>query len=851
MTYSDNHNRRRHKLYKPLTIVALCATGFFNIINAVLAESAPAGTSINNRATATYSDGSTSYDAISNTVTVKMSEVSGLTVVSDGFNNTTDSNLSTGDVVTFDFLVTNVGNAPTYVFVPGLSNLTPTGGTISSVQIVNNSGTVLGTVPNAGASTQTILASQTNAGVIGVNENFRVRVTMTVTTTTANAQVGVVLGNTLDNVVGPLANGTQGQQSIPDLSESSSPLGAANTNDLRTLNFGTESPINGESEAAASTFQTATPIKLAQALVLKSIDSVSNNSTPSTVVDDTITYNLAFNILNNASFDIEPEHLEGTNITLNGTASPSRILIADAIPVGTVWDGVTPTAPNANWTPVYSTDDPAVAPGNNPLEVNWIPFTTAPASNAAVKRIGFVYNAATNGTLAPGFSLTGFKFTVVTSGLPATGGTVANITQIFGETRNDVDNKIVYDESGDQSANNLDSGDPPGVSDFDPNTDLGIANANDPDGDQSASGYTPNQGSGTDGESNVITLTAVTPGQIRNGPQNNADAIGPTNNNDDFTNKATTVTPIGLQGEPGDPAVTTIVNTLLNPASAGTVLNNIKLAPIAPSTAQSLTGNNVYGADNELPNGTLVTIRYDSQTVNYEYTSGIGFHTVGNSGTVPNPVVVGTITSGASVNYDVDINLPAGTAQISGYEVPILAFADDNGNNALNPAVEPTFNITINRVYPGYVTLLKEARVYRVSGSTTTELSGGFTSNQTVLDAIDILAGDFIEYRISYQNISTPQPSGQTGNVVLTANSLAINEDGVATGQNPNNWATYTTHRVGTAATLGTTAFFNGATALTASPEPANGTAVTRYLNSGITLAPNASGTFTFLRVVD
>jgi hypothetical protein len=849
MANFEQYSGQQRKLYKPLIVVALAVSGFFNIVNAVLATPAPAGTSINNRATATYGDGSTTYDAISNTVIVKMSERSGLNIISSGFNNTTDSNLSTGDVVNFDFLVTNIGNAPTYVFVPGATNLIPTGGTISAVQIVDSTGTVLGTVPNAGASTQTILASQPGAGVIPINDSFRVRVTMTVTTTTANAQVGVVFGNTADNsLLG--TNGMQGQQNIPDLSETASPAGAANVNDVRTLNFGPETPVNGESEAAASRFETATPIKLAQALVLKSIFSLSNNSTPSTVVDDTITYNLAFDVQNNASFDIEPEHLEGTNITLSGSTAANRILVSDAVPVGTVWNGTTPIAPNANWTPVYSTDDPAVAPGNNPLEVNWLPFTTAPATNASVKRIGFIYNSATSGTLAPGTSVTGFRFTVTASGLPVSGGTVANIAQIFGETRNDTSNNIVYDESGDQSANNLDSGDPPGVSDFAPNTDLGIANQNDPDGDQSSQTYVPNQGTGQDGESNVITLTAVAPGTIYNGPQGVADATGPTNNNDDFTNKATTVTPVGLQGDPGDPAPTSITNTLQNPTSAGSTLNNVKVMPIAPSVAQSLTGNNVYGADNELPNGTQVTITYSNQTVVYQYTSGIGFHTVGNTATVPNPVAVGTLTTGQSVGYSVTIDLPANTPQISGYEVPILAFADDNNNNTYNPAVEPTYNITINRVYPGYVTLLKEARVYRVSGNTTTELSGGFTSNQTVLDAIAMKSGDFIQYRISYQNISTVQPANQTGNVILTANNLTINEDGVASGQNPNNWATYTTHQVGTAATLGTLAFFNGTTTI-GSTDPANGTAVTRYANSGITLAPNATGTFTFLRVVD
>src|SRR6476620_7786072 len=69
----------------------------------------PGGTTISNQASATYSDGSNSYSTVSNTVTVTVSNVSGLVITPDaGSNPTTVVAGQTG--VLFNFTVTNTGN---------------------------------------------------------------------------------------------------------------------------------------------------------------------------------------------------------------------------------------------------------------------------------------------------------------------------------------------------------------------------------------------------------------------------------------------------------------------------------------------------------------------------------------------------------------------------------------------------------------------------------------------------------------------------------------------------------------------------------------------------------------------
>ncbi|PSR18740.1 hypothetical protein C8255_05820 [filamentous cyanobacterium CCP3] len=821
--------------FKPLIITAIATGGALHFLAPVLAEGTAAGTDIINRATATYSDGTTNFDAISNTVTIKVEEVRGLTVTDAGFTDTNGGSIATNDNLYFDFLVTNTGNADAFVYIPGTTALGPlaTGGTITSVEIVAINGANLGTaiaVPAGGNSTNN-LAGFPNTGIVGADQNFKVRVTMAVTATNAGDVVKVQFGNTLDNNVAP-ANGTQNQQNIRNDSD-----GAANASDVYTLDAdGTLAPANGEREAAASHLEyvATAPRPLAQTTLLMT-STTAPGALPNDARDDTITYNLDFRIANNPRPGFPAGSLEGTTINLDGS-NQQRILVSSTVPPNTVWNGTPPVVPNGNWIPVYSIDDAYVGTENPINGVTWT--TTPPVDSTTVKRIGFVYNSGVSGALPPGTTVNGFKFTVITSGLPIGGGTVANIGQIFGETFNDPDNNLVYDESGDQNANNYDDGvfpPNPHISNFTANPKTGAADINDPDTNNN------NTGVGPGGESNVIAILPVPPGNsaLLNGPNNVPNAIGPTNIQDDFTNAATTVPTPGVQGSASDPAAVTITNTVKN--TIGTNLDNVKLLPFAPNATNTLTGG-VHGSDANIPVGTTVTIQFGAQIAVYTYTAAGVFTPQGGNP----PVVIGTLTPGQQKSYTVAVDLPAGTGQIQGYTIPIVAFVDNDSNNSFVSTTDTVYNFTNNRVYPGFVNLIKAARILDRDG--TTQIDPPSTPpSYTSTPAGRAQPGQFVEYQITYQNISEPQPASGGGNVLLTGNGLVIDEDGTAA---PNTWAAITTHRQNTAATLGTLQFYNGAVLL-GNTDPASGTVVTRYVNTIPSLAPQVTGTLTFRRIVN
>ena len=845
------------------------------MMSVVLAAGTPAGTGIENTATATYNDGTNNFDAISNTVTVNVAEVAGLTVGIAGNNDVNSGSVVNGDTITFDYLVTNTGNASTFVYLPGANDITVTNGNILRVDVVDpgiatQTGdstdptvaippTIAG-IPATGSSTEDLGAGganlqsgagMANGGLIAPDAFFTVRVTVEVTGTTVGDDVGVQFGNTLDNTTAP-ADGTQNQQNIPDASDT-----AANNDDVRTLNEGAQTPTNGEREAANfQEVQYATNVDpdVAQALVFKE-SSHNDSGTTSNPNDDTITYSLSYQVGNATFTGVNPGNLEGTDITLDA-GTQNRILISDAIPANTVYDDTfTPTVPGANWIPVYSTDDPTVT-GNSPLQAAWT--TTQPAA-ASVRRIGFVFDTTANGVRTPAPVVTGFSFRVATTGLPTNANSdIANIAQIFGETEGDPGNNIVYDESGDQRPNNLDDGaDITGAATtFDPVNDDGIANVADPEDT-----YNANDGTGNDGESNVLTITVnvipPTAGDLLNGPQGTIGAVGPADNNDDFTNVAAGVAgpDVGIQdATTGDPASVTITNTVGVPAGVANQLDTITLLPLTPAEAADLPDflddgdlNNdswpgTYGP--VLPDGTVVTITHPGSGNSATYTVAGGAYT-----TTDAPVVVGTITPGNTEDYTVQIDLPAGTPQIRPYEVPIAAFVDNDSNGAFTPATENIANITVDRAYTGFVTLLKEASV-----------DGGANFSTTPPDAAP---GTDIIYRITYENISedgsdtipatVPAP---VGNVLLNANNFILVEDGNAvTNGGTNNWAGTTLHQNGTSASsgAGTVEYFNVGTSLgTTDPadEATGPSGVTIYRNDVGTVAPQATGTLEFTRQI-
>jgi hypothetical protein len=862
---SRQHPRNRsNPLYRPLAIAALLSAGVLQPLIPVFAAGTAAGLDIINQATATYKDPSgTELNATSNQVTIKVAEVAGLTNVFVAKSDEDGGAVEAGDTLNFDFQITNTGNKATDIYIPTTSaNLTLTNLTFTKVQFSVDGGATYTDAPTTGLISG-----------VAPDASILVRVVGTVPT-------GLVPGNDIKVQLGQTGDfatpaTTQNQ---PDIISGTEAGGEAN--DVRTVGG---APVNGQREAAAvsTPFDFADTTKpLALAVVKKrNIGVVAGNTAVAN--DDKITYELGLDVANTAPLGsgFDPASLEGTPIKL-GATTETRILVSDSIPTGTKLDSVDFAAVPAGWEVVYATDSNAPVQVAGSTETTWNLLTSANLATvkSTVTRIGYIYT----GTLAPGASVSSMKFTVVTSDLaPAANSVVANIAQVFGQTAGDPGNEIVYDESGDSSPNNFNGNTPPDLSgsSYDPVANTGVAN---PSADGTDTGNN-NGGSGANGEDNVVSIT-LTSDTILNGPNGAPTAKGPTDENDDFSNASTALPATLNTSAPGASTVTpsdvTFTNTVNNPSATAT-LSNVTIQPIAPSVAAANDGltspTNQYGTDANIPNGTRVTIKYDPDGVSgsgdereatYSYTALGGFVPVSSkTGKTDDltfkPVNAGSLAAGQSINYTTVVDLlgtlPGELPVLTGYAIPVVAFPDDNvdPNNGIGNGFtgETTNNITLDRVYTGYMQLSKEARILSADGVTPIDPTSTTVPNATLAPgddsgwatsfnaAVTLQPGQFIEYRIKYNNISGP--TGGSGNSVLTANDFTINEDGVA---GPNTWSASTTHQKNTTATAGAVKYYNGS-AVAATSDPINDfPSITRYENNAGQVVPGASGQLQFRR---
>ncbi len=127
---TERRARRNREMLAALLAGGACAVLLTDARPAQAAGTA-ANTVISNTASATYNDpnnAGTTLNATSNTVTVTVAEVAGITV---GAASVTDpahpGNILPGDVVNYDFVVTNIGNAPNTFALPGAATVTGNG----------------------------------------------------------------------------------------------------------------------------------------------------------------------------------------------------------------------------------------------------------------------------------------------------------------------------------------------------------------------------------------------------------------------------------------------------------------------------------------------------------------------------------------------------------------------------------------------------------------------------------------------------------------------------------------------------------------------------------------------------
>ena len=779
-------------------------------------------------------------------------------------------------------LGTTGSNATTGTLAPGVYVTKINGVTLANPVILPTSGNT--NDPAFIANVQGNGAGQGNYTAFDgtVNPTFFVEVIVpvTVTETIAGNPVSVRLGNTGAN------DNTSGTQNQPDsgtepttvvpIPTGPDPVGASN--EVYTINPATGIaglPVNGPREASA--FQTA-PLatqvnNLALATVLKVRSAYSQAGTPATLTDDLLTYRLDLRVEGSpptGSTGITTAPLLGTAITVDAT-SQIRILVSDAVPAGTNVDlAFTPVLP-AGWTRVYTTSPTTTSA----VDAAW--STTAPAA-ASITRVGFVFtpNLSISGGTSTIGDANGFQFRVVTNGISNTSATtITNIAQVIGRTT-PTGTTLVYDESGDQNPNNFDGPNPPATPITTTTVPAGVAGSNGTDTNNN------NTGTGVGGEDNIFPINP--PGIILNGPPSQPGALGPDNtNNTDFVNKSTVDVPADTpSGQPVvayDPAPIVFSNTVQNPPTNSNQLDNVTLEPISATLAAKAVNNtatptaaqiNAFDLDNlpnhdPLPNGTTVLIAFGGRGAVYTLTGGefvlsssgpavptgsgatLAFPVGSGTGdATAAPVIIPSLARGDSANYNVVVNLPSGVKVTEGYSVPIVSYVNSNTGDGSTfkttgtlLAEDNPFNIKSDRVYTGFLDLLKESRVLPGTGPALSVAGDASFSTTPKRPA----PGNILEYRITYRNISTPN-SG-SGNLVLNASNIVITEDGTA---GTNNWATTTLNVPSTAAdsTPGSViTFFNGAASAFTTD-----TLITRYLNSVPTLAPSLSGIFGFQRQV-
>ena len=229
--------------YRSLVAGLFIAGGVFQLVTPALAAPA-ADTTISNTATATYTDPSnpsTPITAQSNTVTITVAEVAGITVVSAN----TPTNLQPGSTVPYDFRITNAGNDPTRFVVPNVVTVSGTGGgTQSGNLLISYDGTTytdITTLPGYNATTKEL----TTNGV-AANGTILVRAQILVPANAAGGStITVRLGNT---------GGTDLQNQSFNASGNNTDVYTKDDNTLTTPagEAATTSPVGGEKEASAT-----------------------------------------------------------------------------------------------------------------------------------------------------------------------------------------------------------------------------------------------------------------------------------------------------------------------------------------------------------------------------------------------------------------------------------------------------------------------------------------------------------------------------------------------------------------------------------------------------------------------
>ncbi|MCA1614085.1 MAG: hypothetical protein LC800_08025, partial [Acidobacteria bacterium] len=375
--------------------------------------------------------------------------------------------------------------------------------------------------------------------------------------------------------------------------------------------------------------------------------------------------------------------------------------------------------------------------------------TTAPAPLSSTTRVAF--NA------GPTLAVTTCSAAVSMIVTITTTNATTPIYQIIDAFATNTVASVVTDQSGDAITNKGD----------------GNGNYNEPPLGQPAS---PTQGF-------MLPTLLQQVGSVLLGPQGQPGATGPTDQDDDFTERSvnTGIAGVAPGGVTTAGGVITFVNTVQNTGNA-----NDTFTLTAPT----------------VPAGFTVEISTAGLAGPYTTVSGGGSTTL-------------ALNFGQSADIHVRVTAPAGQTVLTGFSAVLQAASGLPSGGT---------NRTIDRLYTGFVRLVKSATVTNATGV------GGAT---------DAVPGAQIEFVVAYTNVMTAVAAG-SGNSSLTASNIVITEDGAA---GANNWATYTTQVVGSASDVNTTGTPGSITG-----DSAGSNVLTDTIAS---LPAGGSGTFRFRRVIN
>jgi hypothetical protein len=665
----------------------------------------PAGTAISNTATATYQDpGGTTYNSQSNTVTTTVQNAPSMTIAPTSGAPGTNT-VSPGGTITDTYTLTNTSNSAGYFQLTGVQ------GTDDGVTA--GLGTFTTYVVNAGAGNQSF------ATIAAVNNYLTTGNAGGAFMTAVNGTI--TIGVTFQANVG--ASGTITTKLTPTVTLPGAPTGPAGT-------------TTAVSASVVGQYNDTVTVDAR-------VDVQKTAVVGGSVAVPTVSYTVR--IANGGARNLAPvfkNALPGGNAAAySGCANSTACGVAftDKLPsynaTQLTLTAAVPTISGATGTIIYSTDGTTWTTTQAGAVYIGVFLPATSITGAGLTTFQPNNNATSQNTVSAGNASLTLSF--VMNGSTATGAANANaITNVANSTYGDQSGFIEGPGIGVQTVTN-------NAAATTAQTAPIIANAN---GALTGAGF-------------ITTAASPLNTVLFNGPNGFPQAVGPTNNNDDYTAVSYT------NGGTSVSAVTGNTVTVAAGAAATTITNSLQNTGNKDDT-YNLTAATAAGLS-ALPAGWTVTFQSTGQGAS------------GSCGAVAANTVITSVCvpSGATQTYKTIYTPPAGATTFNaytGYGDAITATSvNDNTKN----------NVTIDEIIVGgFVKLTKTWSVALLQPCATASV---FTAS-----SVSVNPSDCVQYTITYQNV---MPSGGTNDITVNASSFVITEDGAAAGGTQvaytNSWA--------------------------------------------------------------